>query len=116
VEASWCERVQWAAGELRDTTLHLMGLCQQGDVEAMLRHSADFLELMSTVVVGWLWLWMAAAAREGLARRPEDAAFFEGKLCAAQYWIQGELGRVSHWAALCRSGEDSYARMKSEWF
>jgi len=116
VEAAWCARVEEAAGELRDVTLHLAGLGQRGDVEGMLRHSTDYLEMMATVVVGWLWLWMAAAAREGMQRRPEDAAFHEGKLCAAQYWIQGELGRVAHWAALCRSGEDSYARMRSEWF
>ncbi|HSN99861.1 MAG TPA: acyl-CoA dehydrogenase family protein, partial [Candidatus Nanopelagicales bacterium] len=52
VAAEWCARVEEAASALRDTTLHLMGLGQAGDVEAMLRHSADYLELMSTVVVG----------------------------------------------------------------
>ncbi|WP_044244868.1 acyl-CoA dehydrogenase [Chondromyces apiculatus] len=116
VPASWCARVEQAAGELRDVTLHLLGLGQQGDAEAMLRHSADYMEMMATVVVGWLWLWMAAAAEKGLRERPEDAALFEGKRCAAQYWIEGELGRVAHWAALCRSGEDSYARMQDAWF
>ena len=42
--------------------------------------------------------------------------FYEGKLAAAQYWIHTELPRVSLLVALCRTGEDSYTRMKPEWF
>ncbi|AKT38591.1 acyl-CoA dehydrogenase [Chondromyces crocatus] len=113
---TWCTRVEQAAAELRDVSLHLFGVGQSGDVEAMLRHSVDYLEMMATVVVGWLWLRMATAAEAGLHHHPEDLAFYQGKRCAAQYWIEGELGRVAHWAALCRSGEDSYARMQSDWF
>jgi butyryl-CoA dehydrogenase len=94
--------------------LGLMGL--SGDVERMMLHSADYLDLFSTVAVAWQWILQAAAAREALARGDEPAGFFEGKLCAAQYWIATELPRVDHLAALCRSAEDSYARMKPEWF
>jgi hypothetical protein len=81
-----------------------------------LRHSVDYLELFSILVVAWQWLEMAAAAREGLAKGGPSAAFYEGKLCAAQYWLATELPRIRELATLCRSGEDSYARMKAEWF
>ncbi|HEY5676950.1 MAG TPA: acyl-CoA dehydrogenase C-terminal domain-containing protein, partial [Myxococcales bacterium] len=56
----------------------------------------------------------AAAAREGLRRREEP--FYRGKLAAAQHWIRAELPRVAHLAELCRSGEDSYAAARQDWF
>jgi hypothetical protein len=34
----------------------------------------------------------------------------------SRYWIAAELPRVGCLGALCRNGEDSYARMKPEWF
>ena len=82
----------------------------------MMRHSTDYLMLCSIAVVAWLWLWQAAVAKEALQRGATDADFYEGKLGAAQYWIATELPRVSQLASLCRSGEDSYARMRSDWF
>ena len=87
-----------------------------GDVAGMLLHSVDYLDLFSTVVIGWQWLKQAAAAKRGLGAGRSAPAFYEGKLCAAQYWINTELPRVGYLAALCRSGEDSYARMQPEWF
>jgi butyryl-CoA dehydrogenase len=91
----------------------------RGDVEAMMRHSFDYMEMLSLVVVGWQWIAQAAAAKEGLARTDVsdgDRDFYEGKLAAAQYWINTELPRVGTLGALCRSGEDSYARAQPGWF
>jgi butyryl-CoA dehydrogenase len=116
VEPAWRERLGAASGLLAELTAHLAQLGLEGDAERMLRHSVDYLELVSIIVVAWQWLDMAAAAREGLAKDGSSAAFYEGKLCAAQYWFATELPRVGELAALCRSGEDSYARMKPEWF
>ena len=68
------------------------------------------------LVHGGVVMHQAAAAKEGLAKGKGPPEFYEGKLCAAQYWIAAELPRVGYLGALCRSGEDSYARMKSDWF
>jgi butyryl-CoA dehydrogenase len=88
-----------------------------GQVEDMMRHSVDYLDLFSTVVVSWQWLLQAAVAKEKLvAGAGHDAPFYEGKLCAADYWIKTELPRIEHLALLCRSGEDSYVRMNPAWF
>ncbi|WP_437567012.1 acyl-CoA dehydrogenase [Sorangium sp. So ce542] len=116
VEPAWCERLGASMSLLGELTMHLAEAGLRGDVERMLRHSADYLELASILVVAWQWLAMAAAAREGLARGASPAGFYEGKLCAAQYWFSTELPRAQALAALCRSGEDSYARMRPEWF
>jgi len=88
----------------------------RGDIEGMMRHSADFLSLVAIVVVAWLWLWQATLAKEALLRGTDDGDFYEGKVCAAQYWIATELPRAMSLAKLCRSGEDSYARMRDAWF
>ncbi|WP_437766129.1 acyl-CoA dehydrogenase [Sorangium sp. So ce281] len=116
VEPAWGERLGAALALLGEVTVQLAEAGMHGDTERMLRHSADYMELVSVVVVAWQWLAMAAAAREGLARGAAPAGFYEGKLCAAQYWLSTELPRVEALAALCRSGEDSYARMQPGWF
>ena len=46
--------------------------------------------------------------------RSGDEAFLQGKLLAAEYWIHTEVPRLIQLAALCRSGEDSYARVRPD--
>lgn len=116
VESSWCDAMERTLGEVCELVAELGARGMAGEVELMLRHSADFLELFSVLAVAWRWLEQAAAAKEGLARRQGDADFYEGKLAAAQYWFAVELPRVPLLVSLCRTGEDSYARMKPEWF
>ena len=96
----------------RELTVHLVGL---GSPDATLLHSVDYLDLFSTVVISWMWLLQAAVAKEALGRGTSDPAFYEGKLCAAQYFLRTELPRIDLLAELCQSGEDSYARVRPEW-
>ena len=116
VEPAWVVRTVAALGQVEELTAHLGVAGHRGDFELMLRHSVDYLELFSILVVAWQWLAMAAAAKEGLARGQGPVDFYEGKLCAAQYWIATEVPRIRELATLCRTGEDSYARMRPEWF
>ncbi|HLL23450.1 MAG TPA: acyl-CoA dehydrogenase [Kofleriaceae bacterium] len=102
----------WTAA-LRSAVTQVGGLTMALAVrspEAMLLHSADYLELFSIVIVAWMWIAQAAAAGK------RDGAFYAGKRHAAQYWIHTELPRVGQLAALCERGEDSYARIPSEGF
>jgi butyryl-CoA dehydrogenase len=118
VKAELIEPVERAASTVAEVTMALATLGMGGQADAMMRHSVDYLDLFSTAVVGWQWLLQAAVAHEKLTAGATEAAtaFYEGKICAAQYWIGTELPRVEHLARLCRSGEDSYARMRAEWF
>lgn len=116
VEAAWVAAVREAGASLNALTRELGARGSTGDVEGMLRHSADYLELFSTYAVAWQWLLQAAAAKEGLAREGGTRDFFEGKLAAAQYFIRTELPKNEALVTLCRENEDSYARMKPEWF
>lgn len=117
VAARLCDAVERAAGMVAELTMELGALGMAGQIDRMMLHSADYLELFGVLVVGWLWLVQAAAASERLAAGGgEHAGFLEGKLCAAQYWISTEVPRIAELCALCRSGEDSYARIQPSWF
>ncbi len=118
IDEAWTSRLRGATTRLAALTAHLGALGVAGDVDAMLRHSTDYLSAFAIVVVSWLWLWQAALAKEGIARGASgpEADFYEGKLCAAEYWLATELPKVEALAALCQSGEDSYARMREAWF
>lgn len=120
VPDAWLTRLQGSVTAVGEVTMQLGEHGMKGDVEAMMRHSFDYMEMLSIVVVAWQWIVQAAAAREGLARAEAVTAgerdFYEGKLAAAQYWVLTELPRVGTLGALCRSNEDSYARAKPEWF
>lgn len=115
VEAGWSDAVTSAANRIGELTAHLGGKGLSGDVEGMLRHSADYLEAFSIAVIAWQWLLQAAAAKEGIAKSG-STPFYEGKLCAAQYWIRTEVPRIPALLDLCHTGEDSYARMNPDWF
>ena len=119
VPDAWLTRLQGSVTAAGEVTLALGELGMKGEVEAMMRHSFDYMEMLSLVVVAWQWVEQAAAAKKGLSRTDVTAVdrdFYEGKLAAAQYWIHTELPRVGTLGALCRSGEDSYARTQPSWF
>jgi alkylation response protein AidB-like acyl-CoA dehydrogenase len=116
LDPAWGQALLGAAGRIGELTAHLAGKGMAGDAEGMLLHSSDYLKAFSLLVVGWRWLLQAAVAREGLARDPASPGFYQGKLCAAGYFLATEIPEAERLVALCRSGEDSYGRMRPEWF
>jgi len=114
VDAAWGEALRSALEHVTEATAVLATAGMEGNVERMMLHAADYLDMLSVVAVAWQWLLQAAAAQEGLRRGPD--VFLEGKLRAAQYWIHTELPRVALLAQLCRSGEESYARIPADGF
>jgi butyryl-CoA dehydrogenase len=110
-----CQAVSGALAELYALSRVLVALAGT-DAEASVRHSADFMQALSIAVVGWMWLLSAAVAEERLRRADADRDHCEGKRCAAEYWFRTELPRVQALSALCRVNEDSYARIRPEWF
>lgn len=98
-----------AADRMVEVTAALGARGASGDVEGMLGHSSDFLEAMSAVVIGWVWLKLA----NGVASRDDD--FAKGLKAAAQYWLRTEVSRVPALATLCESAERSYLELKDSW-
>ncbi len=113
VDSTWCDALAAALAEVADATRTLGAV---GEAEAMLRHSADYLDMIATVVVAWQWLRRATAAQAGPRRDGADGDFYSGQLAAAQYWFATEVPRISMLAGRCRNNDDAYARMRADWF
>jgi butyryl-CoA dehydrogenase len=117
VPPRWIADVQRAVSVLASLTTELAQRGLTGDVEGMMLHATDYLDLVSTIVIAWQWLELAAVAHEALAgplprgRATRDAGYYHAKLAAAQYWLFTELPRIDLLATLCRDAEDSYARL-----
>jgi alkylation response protein AidB-like acyl-CoA dehydrogenase len=116
VPAAACDGLTAALASAVETTSALAARGLGGDVDGMLLHSTDYLTMFSILAVGWQWILQWAVAAEALAagRGPRD--FYDGLACTGQYFLATEVPRVALLAALCKSGEDSYARMKPDWF
>lgn len=101
------QRIRDALGRVATLTVSLGARGMAGDVEGMLGHSVDYLELASILVIGWMWTEMSARARSDDLGRGIDHA--------ARYWIATEIPRVEQLATLCESGERSYLDVRPEW-
>ena len=116
VASDLCNAVEGATKTVGEVTMTLGAKGMSGDPAGMMLHSNDYLELVSAWIVGWIWLRQATAAKRALKRGGPYPDVYEGKLLTAKYFIETELPRVAQLAALCASGEDSYVKMKVEWF
>lgn len=103
---SFAKTLSTAMDELVRVTPVLGGRGAAGDVLGMLGHSADFMELASTVVIGWAWLELAVRA----AGKADD--FSSGLVQAAKYWLLTEVPRTTHLAHLCETNESSFIELK----
>ncbi|MDX1510805.1 MAG: acyl-CoA dehydrogenase, partial [Nitriliruptorales bacterium] len=108
VDDGLCASLEQAVEELAGLTAELGAIGAGGDVERMLRHSVDYLDLFSVVVVAWQHLLRAAAATESSSL---DETFRDGVLRTTRYWFATELPRVTLLAERIRGGEDSFATM-----
>jgi butyryl-CoA dehydrogenase len=108
--------MQSALERIAGTTAAL-GERAASDMPAMLRHSAAYLELVSTAVIGWQWIKLETAALERADGAGEsDASFYEGKRRAAQFWFAEEMPRIDTLAALIDSADDSFSSMPPDAF
>jgi butyryl-CoA dehydrogenase len=77
-----------------DATVRALGAeAAAGRVEAALANATLLLDALGHLVVGWLWLDQALAARRALAANPPaaTATVLDGKLAAARWFLACEL-------------------------
>ena len=111
-DSDLCGALEDAVATVGSTTMELGQRGMSGDANDMLGHSWDYLDMFATLVIGWQWLSMAAAA--GTAPLSEQRR--NGIEAATSYWIRTELPRIRILADLCRSNERSYIDAQPEWF
>ena len=81
-----------------------------GVPEEALANATPYLQAFGHVVVAWIWLDVALAAREG------DAARREGARSACHYFFAYELPLVDGWLKVVSSREAVCREMQDEWF
>jgi butyryl-CoA dehydrogenase len=107
-----CDALEQAVGTVGAITMELGQRGMAGDADAMLGHSWDYLDMFATLVIGWQWLHMAAAAQSAPISEERKRAVE----AATQYWICTEVPRIALLANLCRANEDSYIKARPDWF
>ena len=116
LEPTLATAVTTALATVEHLTLALIAKAATGGPDAMLLHSADYLELFSILVIAWQHLAMASAARAVAVATDEDAAWVDGKLQAATYWLRTEVPRIATLAELCSASEASYVKIADAGF
>jgi hypothetical protein len=96
---------------------------QKNSPDQVLANATCYLNMLSKVVVSWLWLRQALAAKIGLSSLSEGMSsdqssidFYEGKLQAAQYFFHWELPFMHHDAQLLIDRDNTNFEMRDECF
>ena len=116
VDPAWIAAVGGTGKRIGALTAELARRGREQGPEAMLLHSADYLDLFAAWVVAWQWLAMAAVAKEAMAAGRGPAPFYEGKLATARYWTRTELPKAEALISICGEGDASYLEIPDEGF
>jgi butyryl-CoA dehydrogenase len=76
-----------------------------------LANATPYLQAFGHVVLAWVWLDVALAAR-----RAGDTAFAQGKLAALRYYFAYELPRIDAWLKVVAEREAVCRTMDDAWF
>ena len=86
---------------------HLMPFAMKGNYERYLADANLFMEYMSIVVLGWLWLEMAIDAKKevGNADRKYSENFYESKIHTMKFYFKYEVPKTNSLAESLMSDE-----------
>lgn len=107
VDRNETEQLRQALATVGGVTASLIERGSKGDRENMLSHATDYLELLSILVIGWMWTEMRARTKPG--------DFGSGIDAAARYWILTEIPKIAQLATLCESAERSFVDFRVAW-
>ena len=86
---AYAGKVETALNKLGEVALHLGKAAMSPEVMTAFAHAYPFMEVFGDVVMSWLLLWRAAIAAEKLENgaKKKDAAFYEGQLKSAEFFV-----------------------------
>tara|TARA_B100000795_G_C22803207_1_gene443114 strand:+ start:467 stop:2281 length:1815 start_codon:yes stop_codon:yes gene_type:complete len=86
---------------------HLMPFAMKGNYERYLADANLFMEYMSIVVLGWLWLEMAVNAKNelGNSNRKYSETFYESKIHTTRFYFKYEVPKTNSLAESLMSDE-----------
>lgn len=96
-----------AVADIGATTAALYGT---KDPVLTLANASAYLEAFGHVVVAWIWL------EQALAARGRDGAFFDGKRQACRYFFTWELPKIGPQLAALKTIDRTTLDMREDWF
>ena len=90
---AYAGKVEEALNKLGEVALHLGKTAMSSEVMTAFAHAYPFMEVSGDVVMSWLLLWRATIAAEKLENgaKKKDAAFYEGQLKSAEFFVHSVL-------------------------
>ena len=76
----------------------------------------DFLRLMGTVMLGFMWLKMATTAHIQLAGGGPDSDFYNMKLATARYYMARVMPDTAALLVKVKAGADTVMDPDADWF
>ena len=87
-----------------------------GQPEEALANATPYLQAFGHVVVAWIWLELALAAKRGLAAASAGGDFCHGQLAAARYFFHYELPKIDAWLGVVSTRDATCREMNDAWF
>ena len=106
-----------AASRLETCSRAIAGAAASGALDTAMANSVIYLDMTGHIVVAWMWLRMALAARRAQAEATAvDQAFYRGKLSACRYFFLYELPKTEAQAALLNRLDETCLRAEPDEF
>jgi butyryl-CoA dehydrogenase len=88
-----------------------------GKMGTYLVNSSSYLDMYGHLVVGWMWLRQAAAAKRMLDAGcgGDTETFMRGKLAACQYFFRHEMKRIDHWLPVVAANDATVLDTAPDW-
>ena len=100
--------LQNASKLIEQTLMHLLQYAMKGDHERYVSDATIFMQMMSTVVIGWQWLKMAVEAQKALNAEQKTFKddFYKSKIHAMKFFFKYELPKVNAYSNILM--DDAY--------
>lgn len=95
-------------GIVQDVLSQLMPFAMKGDYERYLADASIFMQLFSTIVVGWQWLKIATNAKQALTSGggSQSEVFYESKVHAMRFYFKYEMAKNKGLAKILKDDRD----------
>ena len=93
----YAQELKNASKEVEAILMHLLQFAMSGKHERFISDATIFMELMSTVVIGWQWLKMATTAKTALVtgNTTYSSSFYENKIHTMKFYFKYELPKIA---------------------
>jgi alkylation response protein AidB-like acyl-CoA dehydrogenase len=107
-----------AVQKLTRCAAHLGGACRSGCLPAAFALACPFMEAAGDTLLAWMLLWRALTAqrRRAAGAKPADAAFYDGQLMSARFFVRTQLPITLGKMEAILAGDASAVEMAEEAF